>query len=290
VAAVPPGAVINLYGVASSDGLLPFNLSLSCHRLERARAIVAAQGKTSQLGKTEAVGIQGVPRDSTFRAVFLEVMSPGTARTFRIVVKSFIRPIGTGTGVMYCPFFGFDALNAFAAPTARLVALAAATDLMFSEMAPTDAKDRGYRLFSAQELTVTCRGGVPIAISPSALDTDVGPEAFGTITPPPLTVFGIVTSPLPGGGLRFRWSGAGRPASAAEPAFQIVCPRTSVFIWHSIEGEVDCAGVRITAFAGSRFPTHQVYVDGVIVPGRTIPQGPFSDLWVPSTASPAFVR
>ncbi|HEX2047682.1 MAG TPA: DUF4157 domain-containing protein [Acidimicrobiales bacterium] len=291
VDAVVPGATVNLFGIASTDGPVGFNLSLSCARLAEARAIVVAKGKSGQLRRSEAVGPQGLAGDVTFRAVAMEVIGPApppppaatTTRTFEVVVKSFIRTIGTTAGAMFCPTFLGDP---FVGPTARLQGLAVATDLMFSETAPTAAKDTHYRLFSRRTFTLTCRHGVPVSARASALDTDVGLE--GPLVPPPLIIFTDTVTPTPTGGLHFSWSGEGRPHLAAEPAFQSICPRLSVFIWHHIEGDVDCGGVRITAFSGSRFPSRRAYVDGVVT--RDVHQGTFNRLWESAPGAPTRVR
>jgi hypothetical protein len=101
-------------------------------------------------------------------------------------------------------------------------------------------------------------------------------------------VYSHSTSGGTGTALHFAWSVKGRPALVAEPSFQAVCWRTSRYIWHHIEGDVDCSGVRITNFSGSHFPTHTVYVDGVRT--RTIPQGEFRNLWTPSPSNLTMVE
>ena len=126
---------------------------------------------------------------------------------------------------------------------------------------------------------------------PSPIDTDSGkeciPRTSACLQAPPLIVSGVtarVTSPT---SFDFSWTAKGRPNLGAEPGMQLVCPRTSVFIWHNVSGRIECAGgeprvaIRLT---GSRFPSHRAFVNGVIQP-PTIPQGPFSNLWVPAGSS-----
>ena len=146
---------------------------------------------------------------------------------------------------------------------------------MFSETGPDDTKSLAYRLYSRQDFVVTCEDGRPVSITLGSFDTDVGHE--GPLVPPSLTVFGRLTSPGSGGALRFSWAGKSRPHRLAEPSFDAVCPRISWYIWHQVEGEVDCTGVRILSLKGSRFPTHRAYVDGIIV--STVPQDDFKRLW-----------
>jgi len=223
---------------------------------------------------------------------FNEAPAPATVtRDLRVVVKSYIAPIGGRTGSPYCG----GLLN----PTAdlKLRALALATDAAMSENPLADAKDKRYRLYSARTFTVTCNGGRIASVAPTPIDADTGteciPRTSTCLQPPPLIVYGVtagMTSPTT---FQFSWTAKGRPHLGAEPAFQLVCPRTSVFIWHNVSGRIECAGgeprvaIRLT---GSRFPSHRVFVNGVIQP-PTVPQGTYNNLWVPAGVSdPTLVR
>jgi hypothetical protein len=212
-------------------------------------------------------------------------------RNFKVVVKSYIAPIGLSAGSAYCGLVN---------PTAhvRLRALAAATDLAFSENPLSDAMDKRYRLYSSRLFTVTCSNGRIASVVPFPLITDAGTECLPRtsmcLQPPPL-IPSSVTAGLTGPNTyEFSWTVKGRPHLAAEPTFQAVCPRTSVYIWHTINGRIQCdagdARLDITSLLGSRFPSHRVFVNGVIrSPG--VPQGPFSNLWTPSSLSnPTLVR
>ncbi len=199
---------------------------------------------------------------------------------FRIVAKSFINTILPRVGFTRC--FPLDPGS-----EARLAALAAATQAATGENPFTDAKDKIYRLFSARTFTVTCANGGLVSVIPSAIDTDVGVECVPTsrlcLTPPPVLVSGISAGPSGSSTFDFAWAVKGRPHPAAEPGFQLVCPRTSVFIWHAIQGQIACtsSGVTVTTrLAGSQFPSHRVWVNGAV--RATIPQGDFSQLWLSS--------
>jgi hypothetical protein len=212
-------------------------------------------------------------------------------RDMKIVVKSYVAPIGWHAGSPYCG----GLLN----PTAdlKLRALALATDAAMSENPTTDAKDKRYRLYSARTFTVKCKGGTIVSVVPTPIDSDTGhecvPRTSACLQPPALIVYGVtagLTSPTT---FQFSWTAKGRPHGAAEPGFQVVCPRTSVYIWHKVTGRIECSGgeprVDLT-LVGSRFPSHRVFVNGVPrLP--TIAQGTFSNLWVPAGISePTLVR
>lgn len=220
----------------------------------------------------------------------------------KITVKSYIAPIGSRIGSIPCilrtptsvPLPGsLPTLRLPTIPvpltTPRLAALAAATDAAYSENPLTDAMDRRYRLFSQCAFQVTCQGGRLVSVIPSPLRTDVGME--GPLTPPPLIASGVTVS-RDAHGFAFAWIGKGRPHPAAEPAFTLVCDRTSVYIWHTISGRVDCRGPRprvtLLILRGSQFPSHRAFVNGAI--HTTIPQGVFSNLWVPAPGDPTRVR
>jgi hypothetical protein len=217
---------------------------------------------------------------------------PGAlTRDVRIVVKSYIAPIGSNIGSPYCA--------GLLSPTAiaRLRALAAVTDAGFSEDPRTDAKDTHYRLYSARTFTVSCNGGNIVTVVPSPIDTDSGkeciPRTSACLQAPVLLVSGVTARLVSPTVFEFSWMAKGRPNLGAEPGMQMVCPRTSVYIWHQVSGRIECSGgepkvaIRLT---GSQFPSHRVFVNGVLRP-PTIPQGPFSNLWVPSSMSdPMMVR
>ena len=212
---------------------------------------------------------------------------PDTRHRFRVVAKSFIRTIGTNTGTLRCNLtFPPDPLGLFT--QGKLITHARILDGLpqFPESASDDSRDQQYRLFSKQQFTVRCVGGKPVSVTASIIDTDNGPEAG--VDTDPLIVFGNSTTGGSGGPLHFIWTAKGRPANAAELGFQAVCPRSSIFIWHHVEGDVDCNGVTITASSGSHFPTHRVFVDGAII--STIPQGEYASLWRGSSSDPFLVE
>ena len=230
------------------------------------------------------------PRGQDASAGLSEAGSAVT-RDVRVVVKSYIAPIGARIGSPYC--------GGFVNPGAdlRLRALAAITDAGFSEDPRTDARDTHYRLYSARTFTVTCDGGNVLRVVPSPIDTDSGkecvPRTTACLQAPPLTVTGVTARLVAPTTFEFGWTAKGRPNFGAEPGMQAVCPRASVFIWHTVAGRIECASgePRVSIrLVGSQFPSHRVFVNGVLRP-PTIPQGPFSNLWVPSSMSdPTLVR
>jgi hypothetical protein len=213
------------------------------------------------------------------------------ARTFKVVAKSFIAPIGGNAGSPYCG----SVLNP--GPALKLRALAAATDAAYSENPTTDARDRRYRLYSSRTFTVTCNGPRIVSVVPTPIDTDVGleciPRTSRCLTPPPITLSRVTASQTSPTTYEFSWTAKGRPNLGAEPAFQLVCPRTSVYIWHTVSGRIECANgePRIDVrFSGSQFPSHRLFINGV-VRSPQIPQGPFSNLWrAAGIADPTLVR
>jgi hypothetical protein len=199
--------------------------------------------------------------------------SAPTVRTVRVVVKSFINCIGTSVRPLP-PWCGLTSYP-------RLLALAVATDRMMCENPNHDRKDKGYRLFTACTFTVTCHNGQVTSVTPSTLDTGAGRE--GPLQAPSLTATPVTVTRTPAG-FDFTWFAKGRPHLGVEPGFQLVCPRSSVFIWHRIRGSVSCTttGTDVAVqLSGSKFPTHRAYVNGS--PVRTVAQNGFGRLWFPAS-------
>jgi hypothetical protein len=215
---------------------------------------------------------------------------PGNVtRDIKIVVKSFIAPIGLNAGSPSCGRYDPQA-------HLRLRAAAAATDAAMRENPTTDAKDRAYRLYTSRTFTVTCNNGAIVSVLPSQIDTGVGlecvPRTSLCLTPPPMLITDVSAAQRSPNSYVFSWTGKGRPPNPAVMFFQSVCPRTSVFIWHRIDGTIECVNGEPRArinLGGSQFPSHRAWINGSLV-GGTIPQGPFSNLWVPSPADPVMVR
>jgi len=247
--------------------------------------------------------------------------TPATTRVFRVVAKSFIARVGSLVGTLNCelgtagdiaaglllgPLGGLivDRL-APSASNAALAAMARVTDAGFSENPADDSvftapppQNKGYRLLSHGQVTVSSRGNELLAVTlPGGIDLDAGKECVpGTgvcLQAPPLIIDQpFVTRRIDPSRIAFRWGVKGRPPSALEPGFQAVCQRDSVFIWHQVDGVVDCSSgsprISNLALVGSRFPSHRLWLDGVVARDR--PQGPMSALWDGTPGDPTRIR
>lgn len=217
--------------------------------------------------------------------------SAPVVESIRITVKTYIAPVGGRIGSISCPVpVTLPAPVPVPIPTApRLAALAVATDASYSENPCHDRMDKRYRLFTQCAFRVTCQGGRLVNVTPSPLVTDAGME--GPFTAPPL-IASRVTVGRDAHGFTFAWTARGRPHPAVEPSFTLICPRTSVYIWHTVSGRIDCRGPRprvtLLTLVGSRFPSHRAFVNGLC--HTTIPQGVFSNLWIPTPGDPTRVR
>ena len=152
----------------------------------------------------------------------------------------------------------------------------------------TPVKNKGYRLFSRCTFNLVFRDNKVIHVG-TTLATDTGKE--GPFQAPPLQTTPVTVTGIGDSVAKFSWTGKGRPHPTVEPSFQIVKPRTSVFIWHKIEGEIDVStGFTITtaSITGSQFPSYRLFVDNVIV--STDLQGDLANLWVPDPADPTKVK
>lgn len=214
---------------------------------------------------------------------------------FKVVAKSYIAKIGKNVGSFPMPEFPLwqhllmseyvgEQLRQTQEANNRLRVLAAFADRIFSEDPATDSKGKGYRLFSQVTFDVTPGKGSfsvkPLPLRASDFVTDSGKELF--LQAPPLSLSEVSGRFNEAGTVyTFTWRGSSRPNLAAEPAMQLVHPRLAVHIWHKVSGRITCVNgtprIEITEFAGSKFPSHRLFVDGAIQ--STIPQGDFVELW-----------
>lgn len=302
-----PIRVVRLIGHTDAEGTQSYNLDLGRRRAERVKQHLRDAFESIKRGSSSGVTlgvetrgetqpVSGVAAANRRVEVCLPKPSAPTppkpkpvTQNFKIVVKSFINVIGfRGAGSTPCGIGPVDL---------KLAALARVTDLSMSENPPTDIRNKIYRLFSSRTFTVSCLDGRIISFTGTPLDTDVGLECDPTrtacLTPPPLITVSNSAGPSGVSSIDFTWRVKGRPNLAAEPAFQLVCPRISVFIWHEVSGRIECtpSGLSLTrlTIVGSRFPSHRVWVNGVA--GGFIPQRDYSNLWTPSSVSdPTLVR
>jgi hypothetical protein len=176
-----------------------------------------------------------------------------------------------------------------------LRAAAAMLDRFITDHIRNDAKDRMYRMFTQQTFQVVCEGDQIASVTAAPVDTDVGQECLlpgrACIDPPPLTATKVTLKRISSDSFAFGWSAKGRPPMALEVAVQAICPRTSRFIWHTVEGTIRCGATGVSVgvnLSGSRFPTHAVFVNGIL--RTSLPQGPLASTWIPHPSDPSMVR
>ena len=291
------GGSVSVIGLTDRSGSDSHNRALSDRRVARTieflrREIPAGLNLNQATGFGEAAaareGEADGSSDERFRSV-LVILQPVAApvtqtKTIDVAAKSFIAFIGSSVGTMPGVTFVIPPppVPSIPVPVTRqflLESLAKATDAQFNEDPRSVFKDKLYRLFSSCRFTVVFENNKILAATPSTLDTDVGKE--GPIQPPPLVASAVSVSPTGGSSVTFSWTGKGRPDSLVEPGFQLVRSRTSVFIWHIVEGRIDVSSgspVTTVTIRGSKFPSHRAFINGVIV-FPELKQGPFSNLW-----------
>jgi hypothetical protein len=305
------GVAVAVIGLADRKGSAAHNRALADKRVARTVEFLRSEVRSLNLKQASGFGEDAAAQegqkdgseDERFRSVLL-FLSPGaTKRKFiDVVAKSFINVIGANTGkipgttVVPAPVPGFPV--PILVPVKRqtlLELLATATDSQFRENPKAAAKNKGYRLFSACRFTVVFEDGKVLAASPGLpeLDTDVGTEPpQGGLQPASLIVSPVTVTGKGTSVVKFSWFAKGRPHPLAEPPFQIVQPRSSVFIWHIVSGTIDASSgtpVTTVSIRGSQFPTHRVFLNGLpMAPDQK--QGPFSNLWVADPADATKVR
>jgi hypothetical protein len=306
VSTIGPTDTVNILGTASFEGDPEFNNSLSCHRASMAISILKGEGKERNIGSVSATGgLLGTAHQREARAVFIEVLEKPVepistkcdVHEVKLVAKSFIAPIGTSIGVTPC--FVSEPLSNLA----KLQALATATENITKDNPTDDTKDKSYRLYSELKFSVTCLNGKLNIVETNPPDTDIGSE--GGLQPPDLIISDAkLTSEDSDTSLHVTWTGKGRPHALAEPGFQLVCPRTSRFIWHTVDAKITCNNKDISvtsSIIGSEFPTHTIFeriscVESGLrrtrgsLKSKTVKQGPFGALWSRHSSDPSMVR
>lgn len=222
---------------------------------------------------------------------------PVVTRQYRYTVKSYIAPIGDRLG----PTPMKPGMVVRADVNFRLAAVT--TDAGFSEDPQTEDRSEGlYRLYTHVGLIAACRGSRMVRHEVGTVQHAVGTEPSRPLAnvialyPDPMIVTQRAARELPGAaGVTFGWFGRARPHFLAEPFFTSVAGRgEAVYIWHDLNvtvrcgaqgPEVDYAATRLT---GSGFPSHRLWINGQLV--RTIPQGPFANLWRPDPTRPELIR
>lgn len=149
-------------------------------------------------------------------------------------------------------------------------------------------KNKLYRLWSRVVLEAKIKDGNLTVIIVDK-DVDGGLEAGGllagtfNITDPPLLV-------RVGNKYNFFYKCWGHPNILGEPAFQNIYPRLSLNIYHTVTGEISIENGALKhsfVLGGSRFPTHNLYVNTVLITELT--QSYISDLWRSDPADAFFV-
>jgi hypothetical protein len=289
------GMGVAVIGLADRKGSAGHNQALSDKRVARTLEFLRAEVPAGfTLKQATGFGEQAAARegekdetlDERFRSVLIFLSAAPVVtqnKVIEVTAKSFIATIGPKIGSMP----GFTTLPLTTIPVSRqslLDLLAAATDAQFGENPRSAAKNKGYRLFSSCRFTVVFEDGKILAATPAIpeLETDVGTEPpRGGLQPPDMIVSPVSVSAKGTNFVTFSWTGKGRPHLLAEPTFQTVRSRTSVFIWHTVTGRIDISSgspVTTVSIKGSQFPSHRVFVDGVLILPE-VPQGPFSNLW-----------
>jgi len=286
------GATVRIIGLADRLGDPDYNKKLSNRRVARTTEFLKAQvpsglkiGQETGFGEDlmEREGFADGTKDEKFRSVLLFISdAPVVTRSKKLIItaKSFIATVGSKTG--FIPEIAIvpapPPIPAMPVPRqALLVTMAKSLDQIMNEDPRSIAMDKGYRLFSECKFDIVFESNKILAAVPT-LSTDAGKE--GPLQAPPLVPTPVSVSANGQSFVTFSWTAKGRPHLAAEPPFQLIKPRTSVFIWHSVAGKIDVSGAEpiVTAkIVGSRFPSHRLFVQTAI--SATIAQGELTNLW-----------
>ena len=210
----------------------------------------------------------------------VDPMGLSSTLSFKIVGKSFIALIGAAIGTAP-PGGSQPALNAFAA----------VTDVSYNEVVTSDAKDKGYRLYSERTFNMSCDdAGNLTCNSRGNLNIDGGlePTKWGPYIDPLVSIVSTSSS-TSNNVFSFSWKIHGRPLPMFETPFTAVKLRTCWYIWHQIDGTIQCQNgqpVASVSISGSSFPTAYAIVNNAFPPASVFTQGAFNSLWNCSATTP----
>ena len=196
------------------------------------------------------------------------------SREFNVTIKTYIARVGTSYGSLPIPWYIGPVARA--AAYAKLVALAAATDLQFNENPRNTNVDKGYRIYSNLRVNATCTNNR--LTTSHHLTADTGKE--GPLQAPPAIGLSEYKQENPGT-WSFKWYLRAKPHPLVEPTFIAVWPRTNPYIWQKMGGFVTCRNnfpVLITnLFEGSKFPSHRYWINAA--EKHTKDQSGMAELW-----------
>lgn len=264
------------------------------HALVASKA-AAVEAHAEEVSHTKVESVEPEEVDTTLKkrvrgrakAVSLIELGDGTtAATFEVELsaKSYIRPVKSSTCPAICRLHPFD------------LTCASIARVFCAAMGPMESSSEKYgrpgnhRLYSKVKFQYTCAGGKVTAAKVLSKDSHVGKE--GPLQPP-AGIFLSVKSSVHGGKAQLGYHFTGRPHALAEPGFQAIKFRTSMYIWHQPYLEIDSctasggwSGSR--SFGGSDFPTRRLWIDGALK--ETIKQTHIKALWVSSSKNVALVK
>ncbi|MBB5456778.1 hypothetical protein [Paraburkholderia sp. Cpub6] len=140
-----------------------------------------------------------------------------------------------------------------------------------------------FRLRSEAQIDVSCSGNTISKWQILPIATATGKEFLflatsGELSPAPKASPGMQGAAT--NKLTLEYQMRGQPNAAGNLAMSSVKARSCTFIWQKINATVSCkAGKAETAVTldGSKFPSHRVWVNGVL--SGEMNQGPFNNLW-----------
>lgn len=214
------------------------------------------------------------------------VANAAVIQTKRVQVKSYIARMGPAAASRTVPpAAATNAALGFADLVGgRVDALAFMykTDDNFSENpASGDPAVADFRIWSEVKINGSCQADGTLGnFSAVGLRTSFGKEG-------PLNATGETMVPVKTAQRldayhtgTFEYVVRARPNAMSALLFNAIKPRSAVWIWHRVSGTARCIGRQLvidTALLGSHFPSHRLWIDGVLT--RELKQGPFENLW-----------
>jgi hypothetical protein len=209
------------------------------------------------------------------------------AESLALQVKSFISPVDWNDPKQWDD-------DAKACQQAAALAVWCGTG-MWDQPVDGQRSSKNFRLWSQVDIDVSCAGSKIANWTIKALQQDFGTElAFLTTSGSAIRQL-TATPALKGTSatdkVTLSYKLGGQPNALAIIAMNQFKSRTCSTIWHDVQATLTCSAgtpALVVSLKGSGFPSHTAWVGNKLV--KTIPQGPFKNLWRCDPKDPSEVQ
>ena len=219
--------------------------------------------------------------------IFFMSLLESKAETTLLQVKSFIAPVNLLDAGQW---------DADAKSCETVMAAIVSCGTKFGENPSSGAKEsKDFRLWSQLQIDTTCEGNKILNWDIKPVENAFGPEFYF------ISTGGDISKPLFGKPslkgtsnptkVNFSYRLRGQPNDLGIKLMNQVKQRSCSYIWHELNGTLQCEAGKPSIkvdISGSAFPSHSAWSNEKLI--KSIPQGPFKNLWKCNSLDPTSVQ